>query len=126
MSAQKLSKKEKEENKNKNPKKINSSKMINKEKKESDSKSLKDLDSIFVDDTNNELSHRNILKSYNMNIQLGLSSINNSNLLSETDSEIPIEKKPSKKIVQKKNTDKINDILMPEREIEESKSNQKN
>ena len=33
MSAQKLSKKEKEENKNKNHKKINSSKMINKEKK---------------------------------------------------------------------------------------------
>ena len=60
-----------------------------------------------------------------MNIQLGLSSINNSNLLSETDSEIPIEEKHSKKIVQKKNTDKINDILMPEREIEESKSNQK-
>ena len=113
-----------------------------------ESNSLKDMDSLFGDDNNNnsELTKKNILKSYNMNIQIGLSTFNSSNLLSETDIniknkesktdfEIPIKKSnsnninkqkinPSKTGVQKY-TDKISDILIPNNELEESKSNQK-
>ena len=97
------------------------------------------MDSLFGDDNNNnsELTKKNILKSYNMNIQIGSSTFNSSNLLSETDIniknkesktdfEIPIKKSnsntvnkqkinPSKTGVQKY-TDKISDILIPNNE----------
>ena len=129
MSAEKLTKKEKEENKN--PKKINSSKIINnkdKELKASDSKSLKDMDSLFGDENSNEISRKNILKSYNMNIQIGLSAFNNSNLLSETDTNINKENKndldiPIKKLKSSNMNIAIkmnNEFLMEENDLKDN------